>query len=206
VPLGTRLTPHEIEFILGDARPRALVYDGAFADTVRALANTPVAAGSIERWIALDEPVASGHDRLADLLAAAAATPSSGRAHRTKLGPEDICYLLYTSGTTGKPKGVMVPHRMVAWNGYNTAMCWQLREDDVSPIFTPLYHAGALGAFLLPIFTIGGTIVLHAGFDTEEIWRILERERCTVVMVTHDERQAAKTHRTVRLFDGRPVS
>ena len=76
----------------------------------------------------------------------------------------------------------MVPHRMVGWNGFNTAMCWQLREDDVSPIFTPLYHAGGLGAFLLPIFSIGGTIVLHAGFDPEEIWRTIERERCTVVL------------------------
>ena len=44
-------------------------------------------------------------------------------------------------------------------------MCWQLREDDVSPIFTPLYHAGGLGAFLLPDLRIGGTIVLHAEFD-----------------------------------------
>ena len=76
----------------------------------------------------------------------------------------------------------MVPHRMVGWNGYNTAMCWQLREDDVSPIFTPLYHAGGLGAFLLPIFSIGGTIVLHAGFDPDEVWRTIERERCTVVL------------------------
>jgi fatty-acyl-CoA synthase len=71
---------------------------------------------------------------------------------------------------------------MVAWNGYNTAMCWQLREDDISPIFTPLYHAGGLGAFLLPIFAIGGTIILHAGFDTSEIWRTMERERCTVAL------------------------
>jgi fatty-acyl-CoA synthase len=76
----------------------------------------------------------------------------------------------------------MIPHRMVLWNGYNTVACWQLREDDVSPIFTPLYHAGGLGAFLLPIFTIGGTIVLHAGFDVGEIWRTVEKERCTVAL------------------------
>ena len=76
----------------------------------------------------------------------------------------------------------MVPHRMVTWNGYNTVVCWQLREDDVSPIFTPLYHAGGLGAFLIPVFTIGGTIVLHRGFDAAEVWRTIERERCTVVL------------------------
>ena len=76
----------------------------------------------------------------------------------------------------------MIPHRMVAWNGYNTVCGWQLREDDVSPIFTPLYHAGGLLAFLVPIFVIGGTIVLHHGFDTAEIWRHVERERATVVL------------------------
>jgi len=76
----------------------------------------------------------------------------------------------------------MVPHRMVSWNAMSTACSWQLREDDVSPIFTPLYHAGALGAFLTPIFAIGGTIVLHAGFDPAEVWRTIERERCTVVL------------------------
>ena len=176
VPLGTNLTPHEIAFIAKDAGLRGFMYGGEFAETVRALAGV----ADVERWIALDEPAAPGHDRLAGVLEEAAARP--GRAGASRPGPEDTCCLLYTSGTTGKPKGVMVPHRMVGWNGYNTAMCWQLREDDVSPIFTPLYHAGGLGAFLLPIFSIGGTIVLHAGFDPEEIWRTIERERCTVVL------------------------
>jgi fatty-acyl-CoA synthase len=71
---------------------------------------------------------------------------------------------------------------MVAWNGYNTVCCWQLTAADVSPIFTPLYHAGGLAAFLVPIFTVGGTIVLHRGFDPAEIWRTIEAERCTVVL------------------------
>ncbi len=71
---------------------------------------------------------------------------------------------------------------MVAWNGVNTVASWQLRADDVSPIFTPLYHAGGLGAFLVPIFTAGGTIVLHARFDAAEVLRAIEQERCTVVL------------------------
>ena len=176
VPFGTRLTPHEIAFIAKDAGLRGLMYGGEFAETVLALTGVV----DVERWIAIDDPAAPGHARLVDLLAEAVPRPARAGAERP--GPEDTCCLLYTSGTTGKPKGVMVPHRMVAWNGYNTAMCWQLREDDVSPIFTPLYHAGGLGAFLLPIFSIGGTIVLHAGFDPEQIWRTIERERCTVVL------------------------
>ena len=184
VPLGTRLTAHEIHYILADGGARGLMYGGAFADVVRALAAAATPASSpgtpgLERWVALDEPACDGHVRLGDLLAS---LPKGASPLLARPGPEDVCCLLYTSGTTGKPKGVMIPHRMVAWNACNTALCWQLREDDVSPVFTPLYHAGGLGAFLLPVFAIGGTIVLHAGFDTEEIWQTIERERCTVVL------------------------
>jgi fatty-acyl-CoA synthase len=52
----------------------------------------------------------------------------------------------------------------------------------VSPVFTPLYHAGGLGAFLVPILAAGGTVVLHAGFDPAEVWATMARERCTVVL------------------------
>ncbi len=168
VPLGTRLTPHEIGFVVADSGLRVLLYSAEHAETARAVLE----AAPRVRGLALD----------AGELAALQETlpPSDWRAEACQ--PEDLWALLYTSGTTGKPKGVRVPHRMVLWNGYNTVVSWQLREDDVSPIFTPLYHAGGLGAFLVPIFTAGGTIVLHAGFDPAEIWRTIEAERCTVVL------------------------
>ncbi len=177
VPLGTRLTAHEIAPILADCAARALLYDGAFAETVSSLRSRAETA-AIEHWIALDEPAAPADPRLA-ALAAGAATAGFAAARRDG---EDLYCLLYTSGTTGRPKGVMIPHRQVAWNGYNTVACWQLTAADISPIFTPLYHAGGLMAFLVPIFTIGGTIVLHRTFDAAEIWRTVERERCTVVL------------------------
>ncbi len=168
VPLGTRLTPHEVGYIVADSGLRVLLYSAEHAETARAvLASAPGVRG-----VALDG------GELAALQAAL--PPSDWRAEPAR--PEDLWALLYTSGTTGKPKGVRVPQRMVLWNGYNTAVSWQLREDDVSSIFTPLYHAGGLGAFLVPVFTIGGTIVLHAGFDPAEIWRTMETERCTVVL------------------------
>jgi fatty-acyl-CoA synthase len=174
VPLGTRLTAHEMAHIVRDSGLRVLVYDGRFLDTVRALRELV----EVDRGVAIDDVARAGDTRLEEIL------PPGGDASWTRepCGPDDLYALLYTSGTTGRPKGVMVPHRMVSWNAYNTVACWQLRDDDVSPIFTPLYHAGALGAFLLPMVAIGGTIVLHAGFDPAEVWATIVRERCTVVL------------------------
>jgi len=175
VTLGTRLTAHELAPILADSGARVLLFDGAFTATVASLRG---AAAGIERWVALDGPPAPGDLVQAQLLAETdpvGFTPA-------RCAPEDVYCLLYTSGTTGRPKGVMIPHRQIAWNGYNTVCGWQLRPDDVSPIFTPLYHAGGLMAFLGPIFTIGGTIVLHRAFDPAEIWRTVAAERCTVIL------------------------
>lgn len=173
VPLNTHLAAPELEQIVRDSGMRALVYDGGLADTVRQLKDRV----ELDHWVALDEPLPG--DRAAEELLA---SQGDGPVETVRPSPEDLYCLLYTSGTTGRPKGVMVPHRMVTWNGYNTVACWQLRADDVSPIFTPLYHAGGLGAFLIPIFTVGGTIVLHPSFDAEEVWKTIVRERCTVVL------------------------
>ncbi len=157
VPLSTRATAHELQHVVSDCGMKVLFCGDEFRELSSQL---PVAScQSISA-----RPNSSGHWPLAT-------------GH-----PEDTYCLLYTSGTTGKPKGVMIPKRQLYWNGYNTAINWGLREDDVSPVFTPLYHAGGLAAFLIPIFCAGGTIVLHKSFDTTEVWRTIEKERCTVVL------------------------
>ncbi len=173
VPLSTRATAHELEHIVRDSGMRALLYDASHSGVVADL--RPLV--DLDTWVALDTPAAPSDLSWIELL-----TRATGHGPQATASPEDPYCLLYTSGTTGKPKGVIVPHRMVSWNAVSTACSWQLREDDVSPIFTPLYHAGALGAFLTPIIAIGGTIVLHAGFDPAEVWRTIERERCTVAL------------------------
>jgi len=183
VPLNTRLTVPELQGILEDATPKTLIHENGYEETARELLRKcPGVAG-----VSLDAPAEPALGRsltFEEILGGLSSDVTNGvtAAPLPRPGPEDLYCLLYTSGTTGKPKGVMVPHRMVSWNGLNTAVCWGLREDDVSPIYTPLYHAGGLGAFLTPIFAAGGTIVLHRGFDTAEILATIEREGCTVVL------------------------
>jgi fatty-acyl-CoA synthase len=156
VPLSTRATAHELQAIVADCAMRALWYGEGFEATARALGVEARPLAEIR----------------------------SGTAPATRRRPaeEEIACLLYTSGTTGKPKGVMTPRRQLLWNAYNTVVNWGLREDDVSPVFTPIYHAGGLAAFIFPIFCAGGTIVLHKSFDPGEVWRTIEQERCTVVL------------------------
>jgi fatty-acyl-CoA synthase len=153
VPLSTRATVHELRHIAADCGMKVLFRGPGFE--------------SIDLGIP---------QYAADWREEKAALP----AH--DVDSEDIDCLLYTSGTTGKPKGVMIPRRQLYWNGYNTAINWGLRDDDISPVFTPLYHAGGIAAFLIPIFCMGGTIVLHAGFDVDEGWRVIQDERCTVIL------------------------
>jgi fatty-acyl-CoA synthase len=174
VPLGTRLTAAELAVIVKDCRISALIYGAEHAETIRELDSL----ADVGRLVALDAEGSGENLTWSTLLASI----GEGEYVPPVCKPEDPYCLLYTSGTTGKPKGVITPHRMVAWNAYNTVACWQLTEDDVSPIFTPLYHAGGLGAFLTPILLAGGTIVLHRDFDPSEIWRVIEEERCTVVL------------------------
>jgi fatty-acyl-CoA synthase len=174
VPLGTRLTAAELAAIVEDCSVSALIYGPEHALTVAELCGL----ADPGRLVPLGEASKDGEISWSDLMETVGATdfvPGS-------CDPDDPLCLLYTSGTTGRPKGVITPHRMVAWNAYNTVVCWQLSEDDVSPIFTPLYHAGGLGAFLTPILLAGGTIVLHRDFDASEVWRVIEEEGCTVVL------------------------
>ena len=161
VPLSTRATEHELRHIVADCDMKALFYGPGFEAIDLAIPSWRLAVGG---W---REPAG---DR------------SSANRQPSTANPERTYCLLYTSGTTGKPKGVMIPRRQLYWNGYNTALNWGLRDDDVSPIFTPLYHAGGIAAFLIPIFCTGGTIVLHKSFDAAEVWRVMEEEGCTVVL------------------------
>ena len=153
VPLSTRATEHELNHIAQDCEMKALFYGPGFEAMNLQIPRYET------NW-----------------------QSSPGNRQLATGNPEKPYCLLYTSGTTGKPKGVMIPRRQLYWNGYNTAINWGLRDDDVSPIFTPLYHAGGIAVFLIPIFCTGGTIVLHKSFEPAEVWRTIEKERCTVVL------------------------
>ncbi len=155
VPLSTRATARELDVIVRDCGMKLLLFGDELSEVAKQL------------------PVTSS--RISDVPTADRRPQTAGRHD-----PEAIDCLLYTSGTTGKPKGVMIPRRQLYWNGYNTAVDWDIRADDVAQVYTPMYHAGGLAVFLIPLFCAGGTIILHKGFDASEVWKAMEKYRCAI--------------------------
>ncbi len=173
-PLNWRLSARELAGIMGDCRPSAIVAGPHYAATAAELGR---ALGDC-RVIAVEGAAIPGAACYEDELNGAPETDPV----KLPLHEEDPVALLYTSGTTGQPKGVLVPHRMVLWNAINTVISWGLSAEDVSPVFTPLFHSGGLFAFLMPLLYAGGRVVITPAFDAGASLRVITDEQCTVIL------------------------
>ncbi len=173
-PLNWRLTAAELAPILRDCEPKVIICGPEFAGTLAALRRQV----DVPILFSLDGAPVEGGLAYEDVLAAA----DPAEPVRPALSGDDICCLLYTSGTTGRPKGAMIPGRQVVWNAINTVISWGLTERDVSPILTPMFHAGGLFVFLTPLFYVGGRVVIARTFDSAASLELIQRERCTVIL------------------------
>ena len=173
-PLNWRLTARELSYIAADCAPRAIVCGPEYAGVLAELRREV----DIDIVLGIEGAQIEGGQSYEDGVAAAA----DAEPERPPLNSEDICCILYTSGTTGRPKGAMLPHRQVLFNCINTVISWGLGADDISPVMTPMFHAGGLFVFLTPLFYVGGKIIMARSFDSEASLALIQRERCTVVL------------------------
>lgn len=93
---------------------------------------------------------------------------------------DDVAMILYTSGTTGKPKGAMITHRNLIFNIKTLCALWKWTSQDTLLHVLPLYHIHGLVAALYPAFFCGARVVLTEKFDPLKTWQIMEREKCTI--------------------------
>ena len=173
-PLNWRLVSRELSYIVNDCQPRVLICGPEFTDLLAEMRPQI----DVAQYIGLEGAKIEGAPSYEDELAAA----SKAEPPRPPLKADDTYAILYTSGTTGQPKGATIPHRQILWNAINTVVSWGLTEHDISPVFTPLFHAGGLFAFLTPLFYTGGRIVLSRTFDLDETLQAIVNEKCTVVL------------------------
>ena len=173
-PLNWRLTARELSYIVNDCDPKVLLGGPEFAQTLNAMRPE----FKVEHYVSVEGAQIDG----ALSYEAEIARASDAEPERPSLSADDTYCLLYTSGTTGRPKGAMLPHRQILWHCINTIVSWGLTENDVSPVLTPIFHAGGLFAFLTPIFYIGGRIILTRTFDAEASLKLIVEEKCTVIL------------------------
>jgi fatty-acyl-CoA synthase len=173
-PLNWRLVARELAYIVNDCEPKVLICGPEFVPLV----NEMRADIRVEHYLALDGAGIDGAASYEGELDNA----SEVEPERPFLNGDSPYCILYTSGTTGRPKGAVIPHRQVIWNSINTAVSWGLGESDVAPIFTPMFHAGGLFVSLTPLFFLGGRIVLAKEFDPDESIQTITDEKCTMVL------------------------
>jgi fatty-acyl-CoA synthase len=171
IPLNTRLAPPETAFILADSGAKLLIAAPGFDDVlgapqVQGLPVEVVAAGPVgrddsggpgglwsERTAPFDEPV--GHD--------------------------DLFMIQYTSGTTGRPKGVMLTHGNIIWNVYNLLVDVDVRSDEVALVTAPLFHTAALNQVLFPTLLKGGTALIEPKFDPDRAISLIQEHGVTLL-------------------------
>jgi len=99
----------------------------------------------------------------------------------SRVNENDPCQLMYTSGTTGKPKGATLTHRNVLWNLHNTIWAREDKSGERAIIVGPLYHTAALNNHLTIQIALGGTSIIIRKFEPQALLRTIEKEKATIV-------------------------
>ena len=167
-PLNPSYTPAEMDFFLRDAEPFGFVGEAA---QVQALAGLLDAVGVCQRW-AME---ADGTGTLCDLSA-----PADTNAGISQSGWDTQAVLLYSSGTTGTPKGIVLTHGNLASNAQTLAQHWRFSNEDVLLHALPMFHVHGLFIALGCVFVAGASAIYLPRFDTDEVVRALPR--ATVMM------------------------
>ncbi|GIL18092.1 MAG: acid--CoA ligase [Oligoflexia bacterium] len=183
VPINFRLTQREVEHIISDSDPSLIVYQEAYSSLVG-----PFKAKKL---------LLQGPNSFAEKLTQA---PTSFTEFLSE--EETPALILYTSGTTGSPKGAIISHRMIFWNSVNTMLRLDITQKDCAVIFLPFFHTGGWNVLTTPILHHGGKIVFLKKFEAEKILHLSEKEKATIIFgvpTTMDMMARTELFKTVNL-------
>ena len=172
MPINWRLAAPEVRYILEHSGARALVCDGPLVDLADE-ATTGIESTLVRACVTA--PAADGWTTLAELRA------SSSKVAPVPAAADDVHRLMYTSGTTGRPKGVMITHSNLAWKNLAHIIEFGFTSADLGLACGPLYHVGALDLTTTSLIAAGSTTIIQRSFDASDVVDELERSRVTTV-------------------------
>ena len=181
VPVNTRFKGDETAYVLSASRARVLfcVTDFLGTDHLGLLrAAKDGMPESLETTVVMRGPVPPGSSSFADFMAPPA-RPASGR--NRPVWRSDPCHVMFTSGTTGRPKGVMLNHGAVCRAYRNWAEVIGLRHGDRYLIVNPFFHSFGLNAGILACLMTGATMIPHPVFDVPSVMARVRAERVSVL-------------------------
>lgn len=169
VPLNWRLTASELGFMLDDSDTKVLIFDPELS----------VLAGEIKRTVNLDTLIALGAEpELGALPYEDILSRQNGDepepSKQVNLDTPHI--IMYTAGTTGKPKGAVLSQGASFWNALNLQLAMEFNQADRDLLALPMFHIGGIGLFTLPMLYVGGTVVIQRTFDPAETLKLLVQE------------------------------
>jgi fatty-acyl-CoA synthase len=162
VPLNYRLAAPELEYMCTDAEPVVLVHDAAWQETAHKVAS----GAGIARIASWGVP-----DTAYDIVSSA--ERAQPRGARTLNHLEGTAQLLYTSGTTGRPKGARCTYLTLNWQTLNSIEPYDLRSGSRYLAVLPFFHAAGLNSMTNPVLSLGGSVVVVPGFDPEQVMSLL---------------------------------
>jgi len=163
LPLNWRLAVPELEFIINDAEPTVLIYSEEFTEQV----------AELKRRCKLPHLILKrdGGDSDYEQIMAAGGAPAL--RHRPKL--DDVWVLMYTSGTTGRPKGAQITYRAQFFNAVNATMLTELTRSSKGLTYLPQFHVGGICLYSMPCFHLGAPVAIMRQFDAQQALDLLSQ-------------------------------
>lgn len=191
VPLNTRLAPPEVRFQLQDSGAVVLVH----ARTLAWLAERGAPETAVQTRVVVDDDGGAAGARTppgvgggeggngAAVVEAFEDVVASGAllAPDVAVGLGDGAMILYTSGTTGNPKGALLTHGNISWNCINVLVDFDFSSTDVALMISPMFHVASLDMGVLPTLLKGGTVVLEPKFDPRRTLELIQQHRATTI-------------------------
>jgi len=167
VPLNFRLMPRELDILINDAEPKLFFYDEDFSDHIPKLSSLLKAEVAnplteITKFLLEDNFI-------------------NGFTPKEIFGEHYPVMILYTAGTTGLSKGVIITHKMLFWNSINTGLRLDVHSSDHTQSFAPFFHTGGWNVLFTPFLHHGASHTLLTQFDADLILQLMEKEKATIL-------------------------